>query len=118
MDAIARPTEYGWRAFARYNLNSDGHDLYVAWRGQDRKVHAVSLAFTETAGLPMDAPTIGDAAGWTSEGVGGDSRGFLQCIMDAAWELGLRPKRLAEHQSELAAVRFHLEDMRKLAKVK
>ncbi len=42
---------------------------------------------------------------------------FLQSVLDAAWEVGLRPKGHADHTNELTAVRYHLEDMRKLAKV-
>lgn len=47
-----------------------------------------------------------------------DVRGFLQAALEQAWEIGLRPKGFADNSSELAAVRYHLEDMRTLAKVK
>lgn len=40
---------------------------------------------------------------------------FLQAMMDAAWEMGLRPKGMKDQRDELAAVRYHLEDMRRLA---
>lgn len=43
---------------------------------------------------------------------------FLRAMMNAAWERGLRPDGYENHTNELAAVRFHLDDMRKLAKVK
>lgn len=43
--------------------------------------------------------------------------GFLQGALDAAWKLGLRPAAFADHTNELTAVRYHLEDMRALAKV-
>ncbi len=43
---------------------------------------------------------------------------FLRSIMDAAWELGIRPTNFTDHTNELTAVRYHLEDMRMLAKVK
>lgn len=46
----------------------------------------------------------------------GDEVGdFLQAMLDAAWELGLRPAGYADHKNELAAVRDHLKDMRFLA---
>ena len=43
---------------------------------------------------------------------------FLRAIMDTAWEAGLRPTGFADHTNELKATRFHLEDMRLLAKVR
>ncbi len=48
----------------------------------------------------------------------GQVEGFLQAAMDAAWGLGLRPTGFKDHTNELTAVRYHLEDMRLLAKVR
>jgi hypothetical protein len=45
-------------------------------------------------------------------------RQILQAMSDAAWEIGIKPKGLEGHTDELKAVRYHLEDMRTLAKVK
>lgn len=42
-------------------------------------------------------------------------RSFLQAMMDAAWEIGLRPAQAKDQTDELKAVRYHLEDMRALA---
>lgn len=42
-------------------------------------------------------------------------RQFLQAAMDAAWDMGLRPAQAKDRSDELASVRYHLEDMRKLA---
>lgn len=42
-------------------------------------------------------------------------REFLQAAADAAWEIGIKPKQMADHSSELKATKYHLEDMRKLA---
>jgi len=39
---------------------------------------------------------------------------FLQAMLDAAWKRGLRPSGF-EGPQEIAAVRAHLSDMRKLA---
>ena len=44
-----------------------------------------------------------------------DVKGFMQAVMDAAWEDGMRPTGFADVKNEIAAVRYHLEDMRKLA---
>lgn len=43
---------------------------------------------------------------------------FLQAAMDAAWEVGLRPMAYEDTRQELAAIKYHLEDMRLLAKVR
>lgn len=40
---------------------------------------------------------------------------FLQAAMDAAWDLGIRPAQAKDMTAEVAAVRYHLEDMRRLA---
>lgn len=46
-----------------------------------------------------------------------EAKDFLQSLMDCGWEAGLRPTGFSDHTNELTAVRYHLEDMRKLAKV-
>lgn len=40
-----------------------------------------------------------------------------QAVLDEAWRIGMRPKGFADHTNELTAVRYHLEDMRAMAKV-
>lgn len=40
---------------------------------------------------------------------------FLQAAADAAWEQGIRPSQSKDMTNEVAAVRYHLEDMRKIA---
>lgn len=53
---------------------------------------------------------------WESRQDGvGDVTGFVQAVMDAAWEAGLRPSQYRDAIQELGAVRYHLEDMRSLA---
>jgi len=42
---------------------------------------------------------------------------FLQAVIDAAWTSGYRPAGWQDHESQLTATKYHLEDMRKLAKV-
>lgn len=46
-----------------------------------------------------------------------ESVAFLRAVMDQAWELGIRPTKFQDHTNELKALRDHLQDMRKLAKV-
>lgn len=54
----------------------------------------------------------------------GDVTNFLQSALQSAWDLGMRPAgyedargEIAAVKGQLAAVRDHLSDMRKLAKV-
>lgn len=39
---------------------------------------------------------------------------FLQAVMDAAWEYGLRPSAFKDHEAAYDAQTRHLEDMRAL----
>ena len=41
-------------------------------------------------------------------------RSFLQAAVDVAWDMGIRPAHAQDSTNELSAVRYHLEDMRKL----
>lgn len=40
---------------------------------------------------------------------------MLQAMSDVAWEIGIKPKQIEDHNSELKATKYHLEDMRTLA---
>ncbi len=42
---------------------------------------------------------------------------FLRSLMDAAWDIGIRPIKFTDHTNELTAIRYHLEDMRTLSKL-
>lgn len=39
---------------------------------------------------------------------------FLQALVDAAWDFGVRPKNAQDTGNELKATKYHLEDMRSL----
>lgn len=106
----------GWRFFSRYDVVNDGHEMFATLTdyGGDRYVmEPVRLTKIER-GLTLSTPTI---PSWASEGPHIDAKAFLQAALEAAWEMGLRPKSFADHTNELTAVRYHLEDMRALAKV-
>lgn len=61
----------------------------------------------------LSAPSRGILGDATRE----EAFNFLRAIMDQAWEMGIRPTKFKDHTNELKAVRDHLQDMRKLAKV-
>lgn len=44
-------------------------------------------------------------------------RDLLQAMTDAAWKLGIKPKAAENTESEIKAVRYHLEDMRLMARL-
>lgn len=75
------------------------------------------IVTTLPTGAAADMPTLAENREETEDGLG-DVTGFLQAALDAAWEQGLRPTTYADHTNELKAVRYHLEDMRLLAKVR
>lgn len=97
-------------------------------RTYDRQSGKASLVapFTLTAleyatAVPNDSPTLRDGGMEMLVDRGGDIHGFLQAAMDAAWKEGLRPEGYtppADPAPELAALRYHLEDMRTLAKLR
>jgi hypothetical protein len=86
------------------------------WRGIEIAIVTVNNAgdITSVAGPPtlkatdpgaMIAPTL----------AGPDAQGFLQSALEAAWEMGLRPKNWRlETTEQVAALNNHLEDMRAL----
>ncbi len=44
----------------------------------------------------------------------GDVTGFLQAVVNAAWDHGIRPDAMTDRAGELGATKAHLEDMRTL----
>lgn len=104
--------------FHRYDITSDGFELFVRLvdnTGQRWAVDPLTLTKqARTGAKPMMSATRSDR----EDGIGDDIDGFLQAALELAWEIGLRPQGYADPTNELGAVRYHLEDMRKLAKVK
>lgn len=106
----------GWEIFTRFEPWSGSTAVFVTFADYQGARHVANPpTFTKlTPGMPFDSPTLSTHI---TEGPSGDPRDFLQAALDAAWELGLRPKGFADVANEIAAVRYHLEDMRKLAKL-
>lgn len=98
----------GWRVHTRWDPAYQAHDVYlikVEPDGSEAVVTDFTMKSIPRHGIAERIEPIKD----------GD--GLLQAIMDAAWEAGMRPRGFKDHTNELTAVRYHLEDMRKLAKV-
>lgn len=102
-----------WRFKLDYQPWSDRTRLYIGqikdqWdRGSSAIVTGITLKTIEGGSYHADDVALGDGG-----------KEFLQAAMDEAWEQGLRPAGFQDFKNELAAVRFHLEDMRLLAKVR
>lgn len=45
----------------------------------------------------------------------GETEAWLQSVVDAAWDFGIRPKKLEDADAALRATRDHLADMQKYA---
>lgn len=111
------PMNDGWNFYTRYDVGEDDLSLFV--------VHYDFHTGKRTYVKPLDVQTVPlrgryDGPATFSRDTGLDAgglNGFMQAALDAAWDMGLRPKGHEGTQSELTAVRSHLADMRKLAKV-
>lgn len=113
----------GWKFYHRYEVASDAFTLYMRhedYNGRRSLVMPMQMELI-TPGSPfVGLPTMGPRPGeWGADASPTeDIKGFLQAALEMAWEIGLRPNSHHDNSDELAAVRYHLEDMRKLAKVK
>jgi hypothetical protein len=72
------------------------------------KTTAMGGSFPETEFFMSGSPSFGGRSQVDE---------FLQAIMDLAWKRGLRPSKFDPSAGELAAVKAHLDDMRRLAHV-
>lgn len=95
-------------------FGSDGYRMYVAREhpsgGYDLLIKPTLKGIGQHASFGIEDAFMDDGMMPDS-----DVRAFLQAMSDAAWDIGIKPKQIEDHTSELAAVRYHLEDMRTLA---
>lgn len=103
-----------FRVHTEYSLSGDGYSMAIIARGHDESRAFVQpfemKKFEAYSHVPREeAFCLTDKFGSASV------KNFLQAMMDAAWEFGLRPTGIKDQKDELAAVRYHLEDMRTLA---
>lgn len=101
-------------------------DVLMIFRTDGTDVHSVKVVQpfemkeTSSGSFPMEssamkAPSFG--FGGETHRVAPEIRDFLQACVDCAWKLGIRAADYKDQSAEVAAVRDHLHDMRKLAKV-
>lgn len=117
-----------WRVRLDYDFATDSHGVFVGCHSfrdpsecvqghsnpDDRFWMAEPLRFKQVEpgargqSLPLFSVTRNDKE---------DNRSLLQAIVDAAYESGIRPSRYNSYESEVGAIRYHLEDMRSLLKL-
>ncbi len=101
-----------YRGAIERNILSDNSTLFLLEKGDDGKRFTLRLDRVECeAGspTPREQTTILPSH---------DMNDLLRLFLNLAWNAGLRPDGFEDHTNELKATRFHLEDMRLLAKVK
>lgn len=105
-----------WAFFVDDQPWNGSRRLFMTIRDQARRVSYVKpfTIVTSAPGERYDEATLTESREEQLD-LMGDVTGFLQASLDAAWDLGMRPKAYADHTNELKAVRYHLEDMRTLA---
>src|ERR1051326_3669931 len=103
-----------FRVHTEYSIMNDGYALAILQEREDGS-RAFVQPFTLRTYEPGDAVPHNEAFAITDTFGGANVRALLQAMSDAAWELGIKPKQVEGHASELKAVRYHLEDMRTLA---
>ncbi len=102
----------GWNAYARWEPQYGGHSLVLIKEGLEGR-SMVTMFEMEKLGRH------GELRKDSLQAIPHEEvEDFMRAIMDAAWEVGIRPTGLSDHTNELTAVRCHLEDMRLLAKVR
>lgn len=106
---------------SRWEFHAEGEQ----WRGSQRLFIArrdlgvlrvvKPMEFTDfEPGAEIDRPALEETREERRDNCG-DVTGFLQAALDSAWAIGLRPRGFEDHQNELSATRYHLEDLRALA---
>jgi hypothetical protein len=93
--------------------------LYIRIRDWHTRQYSFVTAITTSEvkeNEPRPGPLLTEGHENVADGLGGVTN-FLQAALDCAWNAGMRPTgyKPEKNESEIAAVRYHLEDMRTLA---
>lgn len=101
-----------WKVDHQYNPQTQTISLFIrkwATKGTFHAVQKLEMKIIDAAPgtLLQEVPML--------EMPDEDARAFLQAMMEAAWELGLKPRNIGPMENELVATKYHLEDMRKIA---
>lgn len=105
---------WSWKAYFEKQPWSLEQSLHIVRETHDGRMEVMQCPEVRSYDRGSVMPS-GNAFLKSDYGGGADVKGFMQAVMDAAWEEGMRPTGFADVKNEIAAVRYHLEDMRKLA---
>ena len=112
---MSEPYRERWQACISTDFETDKRGLRVRVRMSDRTWMSLrSMGFEHLERGAGDAPVLVETREDRDDAIG-DVTGFVQAILDAAWDAGMRPAAQKDATEELKAVRYHLEDMRALA---
>jgi hypothetical protein len=103
-----------YRVHTEYSISTNGQSMAII-----QETLGGHRAFLQPLQFKAFAPNImvprEEAFAITDDFGDENVKPFLQAMMNAAWDLGLRPTQAKDQTGELAALRLHLEDMRTLA---
>lgn len=103
-----------WRAKVGSNDFGHGRALFVsAQRPDGVRLAVTGLTWTPVERFSAYPPTLAETYEEERDNLG-DVTNFLQVIVDAAWEAGIKPVQAKAGDGEIGAVRAHLDDMRSL----
>ena len=93
------------------------YELRLYFLGDGGRRNAVEFVVKEVDQGVVMPPTVITTVEEMEDGVGTDIKGFLQAVTDCAFEQGIVPTQLPDYRGEMKATKYHLEDMRRVAKV-
>ena len=100
----------GWKVHTQYEPYYAGHSMWM--------LHEDHLGRSIVKRIEMESIVEGQTSQSGEQPIPMDQvEDFIRAVMDAGWEMGLRPTGYENHENELKATRDHLQDMRVLAKV-
>jgi len=103
------------KIFIEANNWQDSYNIYIVEEGHNGKrflAKPMNLEFVEFNNTEPQEPSIKISR------VFGRETNFLQALSDALGKAGFSPKTIEENIGELKAAKYHLEDLRKMLKLK
>ena len=100
----------GWNVIIKYAPEWDGVNVWLVHKAGNQKtvVNSVDLTMTTTLEPNLEPPEP------TLRFNGHDSTQFLQGLTDGLVEAGFKPDAIKVADERVEAIKYHLEDMRKL----
>lgn len=99
--------EGSWRTFIRWEPCAQANEVFLIRREADGTEAMVTGFALNT--IPHHGVALGDDIKPIMDGTN-----FLQSVMDAAWEAGIRPSGYKDTERSITAMDAHLQDMRRL----